>query len=828
MKKFLIRLTTFLAALTVTAPLSACSENGNDEKNETAEVWGTYSTAKIGQDSSNNEKFVKNEARLDVQMMKNESEGGQIIVTAAKDYDSFDLEVSDLKTADGKVFAASNVTAYQEKYIQVRQKRDYNDMYVIGEYVPDMLLPLSVSKQYGENVIKKGNNQGIYVEFSSAGVPAGKYTGAYKLTVGSEKYEIPVSVEVWDIEYAGRRNFQSCFVLYQSSLLKSEYDNSDEMTDAYTQFFLDYKVDVCLHNFNRNDFSSYGEKWLQSVEKYKDNPNFNSVYIPYQFAPNYTAYTSAGTATAAAEQCIKYVTALAKTSSAEYPYIDYAYFYPFELDEADVVTRRQPYAENLLKQGGEIEQTLQLAVDRLESEGYFDSLSDQAYAEHLKQAILNIPTIFTNVNFKGDWVDSYDACFCPYLSVFNSGASADHYLASANESGKDVWAYTCVGPNYPYPTFHLDDYNLGTRISGWMEKYYGINGYLYWSASNASYSGEEYKYLDPYEDADRYPGADGDGYLVYPGSYYGLKTPLPSLRLVAYRDSMDDYDMLCVYESLLKAYYKKYDLGELDFNDYAEHLYAELFTGAIYDTDDAKLFAAREELASRIAALSGDEEILVTKKTTAQGCFVEIYSNVWALDINGATQMGEKTGKDRYKYTLTDAAALRSVTVSTDNRTEAYEFFAANVQALSPSNVSAGENSEVTVTDGAAQAVLRSVLKGDEIGSSTVAYNPYVTFALDKKENAKYVCFTIANLSGTATDFYFDLTSGLLVNEIGSAYLKAGASKRVRIKIPDGITVGNGAELTVRVPNVFMGENNEYELYADRTVSVSDVYFECE
>ena len=87
MKKFLIRLTTFLAALTVTAPLSACSENGNDEKNETAEVWGTYSTAKIGQDSSNNEKFVKNEARLDVQLMKNESEGGQIIVTAAKDYD---------------------------------------------------------------------------------------------------------------------------------------------------------------------------------------------------------------------------------------------------------------------------------------------------------------------------------------------------------------------------------------------------------------------------------------------------------------------------------------------------------------------------------------------------------------------------------------------------------------------------------------------------------------------------------------------------------------------------------------------------------------------
>ena len=99
-----------------------------------------------------------------------------------------------------------------------------------------MLLPLSVSEKYGENVILKGNNQGIYAEFSSAGVQAGVYTGTYKLIVGEERYDIPVSVEVWDIEYTGKRTFKSCFVMYQSSLLKSEYDNSDEMTDAYTQF----------------------------------------------------------------------------------------------------------------------------------------------------------------------------------------------------------------------------------------------------------------------------------------------------------------------------------------------------------------------------------------------------------------------------------------------------------------------------------------------------------------------------------------------------------------------------------------------------------------
>ena len=95
MKKFLIRLTSLIAAVAVTLPFAACSCGGNDTKNEEkTEVWGTYSTAKVGQSSENNGNFVKTAARFDVQMMKNETEGGQIIITAAKDYDFFDLEIS--------------------------------------------------------------------------------------------------------------------------------------------------------------------------------------------------------------------------------------------------------------------------------------------------------------------------------------------------------------------------------------------------------------------------------------------------------------------------------------------------------------------------------------------------------------------------------------------------------------------------------------------------------------------------------------------------------------------------------------------------------------
>ena len=125
---------TVSCILSAAALFSLCLTGCNRENPETAEfeIWSTYATAKVGQSALNNGNFVKEDAKFDVQMMKNETEGGQIIITAAKDYDFFDLEISDLKSADGLTFPAGNVTAYQEKYVQVRQKRDYNDVYVIG------------------------------------------------------------------------------------------------------------------------------------------------------------------------------------------------------------------------------------------------------------------------------------------------------------------------------------------------------------------------------------------------------------------------------------------------------------------------------------------------------------------------------------------------------------------------------------------------------------------------------------------------------------------------------------------------------------------------
>ena len=800
------------------------SESPSVEKEH--EIWGTYSTAKVGQDPDSKSTYAVTAPEINVSMIKSETEGGQIIITAGKDINSFSLRSGELKTADGKAFPLSNVDIYQQKYIKVNKKTDFNGVYSIGEYVPDMLLPMTISESYGENTVKKGDNQGIYVEFDSTGVEDGLYTGNFVLDIDGEKTNIPVSVNVWNIEYTGRRTFKSCFVMYQSSLLRGEFDTSDEVVNNYIDFFLDYKINTCLHNKRRNDFDAYGESWLESVVRTKDNLNYNSVYIPYQFPPSFNAYRG-GVPTDETEECLKYVTALAKICTPDDMYIDYAYFYPFELDEADIdeVNNRAANAERMLSDGGDVDQMLALAVDRLKEDDEFNELRERygdEFADHVLDSVLKIPTLFTNVNFMSEWVDDYTADFCPYLSVFGSGRVTEHYAAEAEKKNSEVWAYTCVGPTYPYPTFHIDDYNLGTRVSGWMEKCYGIDGYLYWASTNGHNNLEWYKYINQYEDASRYEGADGDGYLVYPGKYYGSSKPLPSLRLVAYRDSMDDYDMLCVYENLLEKYYEKYNLGKLDFIDYVEDLYSDLFNSAIYNTDDSVLAEVRNKLAERIIALQNDDDIMFTETYENGKTVTKVYASVSSLSLNGKSVNGTKIGDNAYVFVSETSGGVLKVK-SANSEVEFALRDSANISAAAD-KVSASDGS-VASGDG---TTISATLKGKLFGSGlndikTMSFTPSVSIKTGGIKNANNVVMTIENLSDEAVDLYVKLISDGTVYELGSTYIEAGKSRRVRMNLDgDDLLFADGT-LHIYMQNVAKNKNGDFDLQNDRILKITSL-----
>lgn len=600
-----------LFLLSASLLLAGCSGEGapsssSQDQSGFPEVWSTYSSRKVVQSTDRNSSLEKLPGEISVSLYQGEKEDGQLILTSSSsEKESYQIKMGDLQNKDGVKFPAEQIKLFHQKYIKVAKTYTGNRDYFSGDFIPDMLLPMETAVDHGENFIEPMSNQGITVEFDSTGVLAGTYAGTCTLSVQGKEKEIPVSVKVWDFAYEGRRTFQSSFLLYRNQLLSSEYDSSDEMVQSYVDFMLDYKVNTYVIK-DRSEWTTEGV--VNEAKRLYSNPNYNSIVIPFDFPLNYQAY-SGDQLTSGASQVVDYILGLAKESRGDDNYLKLAYFYPSTYDEADL-NHTEAASEAFLGEGGEYHKTLEAAAAKIDSLPDFANLTSEK-RESLKQDILNIPAVFTNVNYQSQWVGTLDAAFCPYFSVYNDEATLQHYQdAAEKDANGNLWAYTCMGPNYPYGTFHIDDSTLGMRTSGWMEKAFGLTGYLYYAYNmSTQFRLSEEVYTDVYDNPLRYEEVPGDGYLVYPGRFYGSKSPFASLRLASYRDSQDDYDMLSIYENLVEEYAKKHS-ENISFSSLVNDLYADLFQGAIYYEQDSLLFQARDELAKRILALKNEGKLI--------------------------------------------------------------------------------------------------------------------------------------------------------------------------------------------------------------------------
>lgn len=808
------------------------------------EVWSTYATRKVVKNPSDNSAYEQLDAKLNVQMMKNETEGAQLIITAGNsDINSYDLQKSELSDGNGHVIPVENISVYHQKYLEIERKHSSNPEIQAGNFVPDMLLPIEKAKEYNENKIAKGNNQGVTVEITTSHdtVP-GVYTGTFVLDIDGKKQNIPVTCEVWDIEYEGRRTFQSCFILYRNGLLYGEYDNSPEIVQAYTDFLLDYKINtyVIQDTYPVDEFTA-------DFKRQFENDNYNSIVIPYTF-------NLSDTADSIVNRVGPYIEAIVSESTEENPYIDYAYFYPSNVDEADMDTgatggtaAKMRAAYNFFSEGGEIEKALQKILANCESKGLLDGKSSD-FAERVKQSILHIPSIFTNVGFVSDAVEKLNTTFCPYLSVFDDQIQAEKYQEQAELRGNDrIWAYTCSGPLYPYPTFHTDDYALGLRVSGWMEKKYDINGYLYWSV--AKYAAGS-KYCDVYATSARYETVNGDGYIMYPGKYYGSDKPFGSIRLSAHRDSMDDYDMLCVYENLLNSYADKYGV-EINFDDYVNDLYDGLFDGAMYYTDDSLVYEIRNRLAQRILALKNDDQLLTVTSTDGNSTKVSVYTTSSTLKVDGTALTGEVSDEGyRYDYTVSTETAKTLALTTVDgsytlqlSATAKLTNFANGTQGITCTGREGVDStkSTVAVVDNKLNVNIRSYyakgegkgygpqVEGSGIDGATQRIMPSVTFAVNGLTGANNVYFTIENTGSEKLETYVQLVmDNGIIEEITSAYVPVGKTKDIRAHINESYGIDLSKVIGVRIAfkNVYSDKNGYMSLWNDRTFTLSDLYID--
>ena len=106
--------------------------------------------------------------------------------------------------------------------------------------------------------------------------------------------------------------------------------------------------------------------------------------------------------------------------------------------------------------------------------------------------------------------------------------------------GKEIWIYVS-SPTHPFPSLVIDYPAMAHRILPWMVWKYGATGLLYWCV--------DYWKGNPWEDPANFKSdQNGNGSLYYPAP----DGPVPSVRMEALRDGIEDYEYLYRLNELLQ------------------------------------------------------------------------------------------------------------------------------------------------------------------------------------------------------------------------------------------------------------------------------------
>jgi hypothetical protein len=693
----------------------ACSKKAGDIR-----VWSTYNTLKVLRDGG---EYPDLGASLSVSAARGETEGGQLILTPKKDLAAFDLTLSDLVSADGALFSAENVEVYVQRYIEIKAKTggQLNAKYPPG-YTPDMLLPLSVAEQYGETSVGAGRNQGITVEFAVPSDAApGAYAGSFTLAADGARFSIPVALTVWDIDVTQSRGRTSIHGAFRG--LYGELDNTAE---AYREHY-ETALNLYKYCYDLLPGALDPETLADSAARYWDNPYFTSYEIP-------TAADSGGAVLRG--PLYSYIRTLAERSTPDAVLLEKAYIYPKAIDEPNPA-QFSAVRETTLRTY-EVEER---ALADLRQEGFFDEL-DPAYAARLEASVLRIPLVVTSNRTQALTLGSSVNTYCPQVNQFDTAAQRDLFAnlreATADRGGQ-TWFYTCVEPIYPYPSNHIDDNLIGFRSMRWMQRAYGLEGFLHWSF-DIYYSYASYAFLpgwqgtvDPYEEALRFPGANGDGFMIYPGQKYGLDTFLPSIRLTTFRDGQEDYNLLNVLYDLYaeKEAYFGLPAGSFDADKQLKEIYASLFTGAVYNEDDSALYAARERVAAEIAEQRKESRLFVQSSVKDGKAASDIYvAEGYDVSVNGAIPLSEPAGQGkryRVEQSLETPARLNVGVYKDGVPIESRSYFVSPAMRGVPMSAAAeplllSEGSSAAYADGKAAVTLVS---GGGTPDERLVFKPY-------------------------------------------------------------------------------------------------------
>ena len=482
---------------------------------------------------------------------RNEWVSFQILLRAEAPVKSVSLEAGDLTGPGGTALRRADARLYRQHQLHLEVGTYRNDGFK-PDWYPDPLIPfrhpMTGQKLAGGRIaavpfdLPANETHGFWVDlYVPTNAAPGEYRGVYHVTAaggGASATEIPVSLTVWD------------FTLPQTPTLVTEF-GSPRLRDFYRERAQADKEPEPA------DWAAVETQCEQLLSEHRINATPPSEML--------TPKAQAG-------------------GSFEIPAQQVQALREF-VDRYHVNALQTPHPSSVVKDPEAQRDTLRAwlaafdgaarELDRPNLVFYTylkdepNTLEDYRYVQKWDRAVRDAKSVvkvlvveqpWTEPGREGAdsaWGDLYGAVdiWCPLFSLHRPESAAKRQAL-----GESIWTYTalCQGP--PTPWWHIDFPLLNYRIPAWMAWRDGMKGLLYWGGM--SYWRQT---ADPWTQAPFYTGNgkpqqgrqgilfNGEGSLVYPAHAVGYDGIVPTVRLKALRDAIQDYEYLAIVQRLGKA-----------------------------------------------------------------------------------------------------------------------------------------------------------------------------------------------------------------------------------------------------------------------------------
>ena len=493
--------------------------------NKKGKIYFLPSTIKIRRNETPADMYLSGENRIFA--VRNEIVDVQIILSGF--VGAVSVKTSELIGSDAKI-GVERIRCFAEKFTHCGAFAEAPVLFPEGD-VPDLLVPVHLAHDE-DMLMHPGEIFGIWV---SIHVPetafAGIYRGKITLKIDGEDKEIDYRLQVYDYVLTNRIETPSCFYLRYELLENGEGYCDQALCEKYYEFLLEHRLLGFFLPVKEFTPAAYAD----AVEKYFDDERVMCYGLPTVFTGEVDRKMF--------DDLQEYILELARRSSPGRNYLERAYTYFYDEPELgqmiEIAKGKLRIYHEILEKAAEI-------IERSEDYVLFRSIKDwRRYVTGLK----TIGTIDIAC-LDADLLEQTDI-WCPAYVSYASPESREKGAALAKRLGAELWWYGCMGPPYPYPTYHIRDSALSPRLVSWQQKKYDIQGNLYWSVAHY-----EHKHTNYYTMSSLHPYfPEGEGILMYPAQGYGADSPLPSVRLMNIRAGMQDYALLLAAENKFgKAY----------------------------------------------------------------------------------------------------------------------------------------------------------------------------------------------------------------------------------------------------------------------------------